>query len=211
MIATLVDIRKYLRVPDEVDSDDDLLSTSLIVAQDLIETATRRKFEVNTVPEWRRFNIDCVSGSYGVLYLDCDLVAATQIIDGAGRVLVADDYRLEPYNHPPYTFITALAGMGYRWQFGIDEGVSIEGFWGFASSPPTPIKHAVVRLAAWFYKQRDTHSEVVSVGSDGVQSIPQRAMPRDVYDIIRPYVRPASLALGGYASNVKPLPFEFGR
>lgn len=207
MIATLADIRKYLRVPSDVVIDDELLTTSLIVAQELIETATRRKFEVNTTPAVRKFNVNCVSKNYEVLYLDCDLVSATQITDGVGRVLLAGDYRLEPYNHPPYTYITALSGMGYRWQFGVDEGISINGTWGYSATPPASIKHAVMRLAAWLYKQRDTHSEVVAVGSDGVQSIPQRAMPRDVYDIIKPYVRPASLALGDYGSNTSLLPF----
>ena len=115
------------------------------------------------------------------LYLDRDLCKITSITV-AGEALAADTYTTEPRNDKPYH---AIIRRGGAWS----GEIAVTGGWAWSLTPPKDVVMACRRLAAYRYRQKDAQvfdvSAQVATGSVTIR----HEMPRDVRDLLDPYVR----------------------
>ncbi len=179
--TTVADVKAYLHINSS--ADDALLADLVAHASRLIDAYCGRWFEARQ--ETRFYDAAGPHIAGRLLLLDADLLSVTTLTNGDGTVIDPDDIILRPINWPPYFGIALRQGSGLDWTY-IDDpegAISVAGTWGYSATPPEPIVHAAVRLAAWLYRQRDT-------GADG------SALPPDVRDLIAPYVRLRMKGLG---------------
>lgn len=185
--ANATDLKTYLNI-DEA-TDDSLLDTLLAAAQQAIDSYCARVFEKST-DETRYF--DAYRDVEGrTLYLDRDLCSITTITNGDGVEVAANEYVTEPRNGAPYDRIRLLSSSSKSWTYITDpeNAISIVGRWAYATSAPDDISHACVRLAAYYYRQRDAQVfDTTATPELGVITIPQ-GMPADVKILLDPYRR----------------------
>lgn len=113
------------------------------------------------------------------LWLDDDLWSAQQVVNGSEL----RDYTLLPRNGPPYNRIYSHVGWNSA------EDVEITGSWGYSVEPPDNIVHACIRLAAYYYRQRDAQVfDVTAMPGQGVITVP-KGMPADVKQTLDRYRR----------------------
>ncbi len=197
--TTVGAVKAYLRISGS--GDDALLGELVTRASRLIDDHCGRWF--SSEPQTRYYDAVGSHITGRLLFLDADLLSVTTLTNGDGTVIPSDDYILRPVNWPPYFGISLKASSNQYWTYSDDpEGaISVAGNWGYSSTPPEPIVHAAVRLATWLYRQRDTGGEgaQVEVTERGVSVAPAR-LPRDVLDLLGPYVRLRLWACSGNAA-----------
>jgi len=174
---------------------DDTLLTSLIArAQSAIDAYTSRKFEASA-DTTRKFTVGKDTDGHK-LYLDEDLSSITAIVTNAddgsgGDTLTTADYVTHPRNRTPYNMVEILLSSQYSWTYTTDPegGITVAGKWAYSTSPPNDIIHACLRLAAYYYRQKDAGVfDTTAIPDIGIIQIPQ-GMPRDVQLILNPYVK----------------------
>lgn len=180
--ATLVQLKGYLGISGT--GDDTLLGDLLDRATAAIDAYCRRAFAAST--ETRYYGLDAVNGQ--TLLLDGDLLTITTLTNGDsdGTVLASDAYWLLPRNAgPPYHAIRLKSD--YDWEQDTDCEISVAGTWGYSETPPDDIVHACIRLAAYYYRQKDAQIfDVTAVPEAGVITVPQ-GIPADVKIILDRY------------------------
>lgn len=188
--CTLEDVKRYI---DTDRADDDALLNELIArASRRIDTYCQRVFVAQ--PATRVFDaIRQVDGR--VLVLDDDLLTVTRITNGDGTEITGDQYVLLPANTTPKWAVKLKASSGVSWAYVDDpEGaIEVEGTWGYAHAQPDDIRHAAIRLTAWFYHQRQAPFETSGMPELGLVTIPAD-IPADIKALLDPYVRQS---LGG--------------
>lgn len=186
--TTVNEVKTYLHITGS--GDDDLLADLVTRASRLIDDHCGRRFVAENQTRYYDAVGSHISGN--LLLLDADLLSITTLTNGDGSVIDSDDYILRPINWPPYFGIALKVSGNVFWTYtGDPEGaISVVGSWGYSQTPPEPVVHATVRLAAWLYRQRDTGAEPtqIEVTERGVSVAPAR-LPRDVLDLLGPYVR----------------------
>jgi len=188
--CSLAQMKTYVGATD---NDDDALLTDCITrAEAVIDRATKRTFEASA-DSTRTFDAQQdVAGR--TLYLDADLCAITSITNGDGAAITALQVVSEPRNHAPYYALTLKASTGLAWTYETDpeDAISVTGRWAYSTTPPADIEQACVRLAAWFYRQKDSSSDLdrPMVSMDGATLLPAQ-IPADVQRMLQPYVRVA--------------------
>ena len=122
--------------------------------------------------------------------------AITSVTNGDGVSVAASEYTTEPRNTPPYYGLTLKRNSSQVWTFSDapEDAISITARWACTpnadGTPSAAIVQAAVRLAAWLYRQKDTHADadrVIQTG-DGMTVLPMQ-LPKDVQDIIAPWRR----------------------
>jgi len=186
--TTLNIVKTYLRIT--ASTDDDLLEDLIATASRMIDDYCGRRF----VAENETRSYDAVGPHIigRLLLLDGDLLSLTTLTNGDGSEIDAEDVVLRPMNSTPYFGISLKQGSGLAWTYddSPEGAISVEGQWGFSASAPEPVAQAAIRLTAWLYRQRDTGAE----GSAGVQvgdqggAVPPARLPRDVRDLLSPYI-----------------------
>lgn len=186
--ADVATLKQYLG--NTTNSDDALLAALLARAQKAIDSHTRRTFEASA-DSTKYF--DCappyVHGRYLHVSEVGDLCAITTITNGNGSTVAASAYVLEPRNGTPYRAIKLKDNSTISWTYSStpENAISIAGKWAYSTSAPDDIVHACIRLAAFYYKQKDAGTfDTVAVPEAGIITVPQ-GMPRDVQIILRPY------------------------
>lgn len=175
MYATVSQLKEYLSVSG--DEDDALLERLLKAATAAIEAYCARRFSGRE--DTRRYGWESIAGID--LWLDDDLLDVQQVTNGGE--LESSDYILLPRNGPPYSRIRARGGWNPA------EDVVVTGTWGYSAEPPENIVHACIRLAAYYYRQRDAQVfDVTAVPEQGVITVP-KGMPADVRQILDRYRR----------------------
>ena len=186
MYTTTTAVKTYLGISGA--GDDDLIDDLIDRAQAAIERYTGWVFEAAT--DTRYFESDAVVDS--VLWTGGDLVSITTLTNGDDddTEISSDDYRLLPRNAgPPYFGVRMLVDTTTTWDFDVDGEVSILGTWGYSASPPNDIIHACIRLAGYYYRQRDSQVfDVTAIPGAGVIQIPQ-GISADVRLILDKYPR----------------------
>jgi hypothetical protein len=186
--TTVSEVKTYLHISGA--GDDALLGDLVTRASRIIDQHCGRWFYADT--QTRSYDAVGSHITGRLLLLDADLLALTTLVNGDGTTIDNDDVILRPINWPPYFGIALRTSSNLRWAYTDDpEGaISVTGSWGYSQTPPEPVAHAAVRLAAWLYRQRDTgvDSAQVEVTERGVSIAPAR-LPRDVLELIAPYVR----------------------
>lgn len=194
------DFTEYANHPN-ADSDDLALFDNLIArAQSVVEQVTGRVFQSDSAdagigstnaPVSRTFDADCdVDGAY--LWLDRDLAEIVSITNGDGSTVPSSNYVTDPRNDPPFFRIKLLTSGGdlWTWSTDVENAITVSGVWAYSLTPPDDIKHAVLRLTNWMYKQRtaDFDADRPAITDIGVTIMPAQ-LPADIMAILRPYKR----------------------
>jgi len=188
--STLGDLKTYLGIDES--TDDVVLSQCIERAQQAIDTRCRRTFEATEDSTKYLDAADDVTGD--TLYVSGvgELCAITSITNGDGTVLANTDYVTQPRSQAPYYAIKLLASSGIAWTYTTyqENAITIVGRWAYSASAPADIEQACIRLASWFYRQKDNTSDTDRplLAGDGTIVMPQ-SMPNDVAAILKPYWR----------------------
>ena len=181
--ATITDLTVYLGI-DESTADDGLLSQLLTRAQAAIDGMCNRTFEVSTATV-RYYDYRAVDGY--MLHLDADLCAITSVVNGDGVTIAGAHYTTEPRNVTPWHALRLRSTSNYAWD-GITGDIAITGKWAYSTTAPEDVRHAMVRLAAWMYRQKDNTGNDAPMIAGDVTILPAR-IPSDVETLLAPYVR----------------------
>lgn len=187
--TTFSDVKTYLGISTTGDAT--LINSLIDRAQQAIDIFTDRTFEHSTVAATRYFTVGVdTEGQH--LFLDEDLCKISSIktdCDGTTATLGTTEYITTPRNEVPYNKITLLDSTTNTWDYTNDpeNGVQVAGCWSYSTVAPADIKHACIRLAAYYYRQRDAQVfDVTAIPDAGVITVPQ-GMPADVVKILKPY------------------------
>ena len=180
--ATLAELKSYLGVAHA--DDDGLLTDLLERASAAINAYTGRNFRAEYAT--RCYSASAVDGD--VLTLDGDLYSVTTIKNGEGQPIA--EYWLLPRNAgPPYYQVKLKEASSYSWTFGADGEIEVYGLWGCSAEPPDDIVHACIRLAAYYYRQKDAQVfDVTASPEQGIITVP-KGMPADVKVLLSRYRR----------------------
>jgi hypothetical protein len=191
--ASNTELKTYLKITTA--GDDALLTALISYSQRYIEQQTHRVFEASA-DTTRLFSFADANGRE--LFFDHDICSITTVItdyDGDATTIPATDYVTMPRNMTPYYGIKIKSSSSYDWDYTDDEedAIAITGKWAYSVTAPYDIKHACLRLAGYFYKQRDAQVfDVTAIPDAGVIQIPQ-GIPSDVKIIIDNYTRKVQL------------------
>lgn len=186
---TLSALRDYLSNNGDLGTaQDGLLTDCILRAESGIDSYTRRSFGTTLGTHYlSRYESDMVRNQ--ALYLNTDLygIVGGTIWNGDGQVIPVGSTWLEPRNEgPPFRIIRLRSS--YVWTWNTDESIAIPGAWGFTPYAPDDIQQAVVRWAAYLYKQKDVGLTDVSGFQDaGGEVTVAKGMPDDVRYLLAPY------------------------
>lgn len=183
----LTEVKSYLGT--DKSTDDAVIAALIPRATAAIDTFCQRHFVART--ETRCY--DAVRDVRGrTLVLDEDLLAVTTLTNGDGEALASSFYVLEPANHSPKYAIRLKASSGRAWAYTGDpeQAIAVAGRWGFydGTLPPDDIRHAAVRLTAWYYHQRQAPFETTGFPDLGQVVVPS-SLPADIKALLAPYQR----------------------
>lgn len=180
--VTTAELREYLGAKEA--TDDVLLGKLLTRAQKVIESKLDRVFEASSNTTRYFDAVEDVDGD--TLYLDEDLCEIESITNGDGVAVTSDQYVTEPRNDTPWYAIKLKGSSSVVWTYTDDpeNAISISGKWAYSATPPAGIVHATLRLAAYYYKQRDAQVfDVTAMPETGEMIIP-KGIPADVREIL---------------------------
>ena len=108
--------------------------------------------------------------------------------DSSNTAIANTEYTLVDRNAgAPYWAIRLKSNSTVSWTWDTDYHVECTANWGFSAAPPDDIVHACIRLAGYYYRQKDAQVFDVTAQPDaGIITIPQ-GMPADVVKILKPY------------------------
>jgi len=183
-------LKTYLGVSGS--SDDTLLTALIARAQSAIDNYTGRTFEASA-DTTRKFTVG-VDTEGRMLYFDEDICSITTVKtnadDGSGGTTITSTYYItHPRNRTPYYAIEIMGSADYAWEYTDDPtaGITVAGKWAYSTSAPDDIVHATIRLAGYFYKQKDAGVfDTTAIPDAGIIQVPQ-GIPRDVQLILAPY------------------------
>lgn len=189
--ATTAQVKTYLDITGT--GDDSLIGDLLNAATSAIETHTHREFMVQS--NTTRYFDSCYDVEGLTLYLDRDLCEIDSITNGDGTTVTTAQYVTEPRNNAPYYAITLKSSKSIYWEDDSsgdsENAIAISGKWGYSQTPPADIEQACVRLAAYYYRQKDSQVfDVTATPELGQITIPQ-GIPADVRMMLRSYIRVA--------------------
>lgn len=197
--VTVAELNTYLGASstDLGGSSDTAFKSSLIdYAQKVIEEETGRVFQVASDTaasthyfEWGR------DVHENTLYVDGDFVSSTDLVVSDGITTIAStQYVLEPGNRAPFYGIRLKSSSSDSWGTGDSDGnyeqaISVTARWCYGSLP-NDIKYATLRLARWFYRQRNDDTAITSpiITASGATIMPV-GVPEDVKRILARYKR----------------------
>jgi len=177
--ASLGELKAYLGITDT--ADDELLTQLIDMATAVIESYTRRVFVAYT--KTRHYGPESINGP--VLSLGEWLLSVTELKDGQGNVIPSEGYELLPKGGKRFWGIRLRPG--WQWNCDREHDVTVTGSWGWSETPPPDIVLATLRLAAYFYRQKDAQVfDVTAAPGLGTITIP-KGMPADVKLILDQY------------------------
>lgn len=185
--TTAADVKTYLGISGS--GDDTLLGTLVARAQVAIDRFCNRTFE-SSANATRYFDAIGPHISGGTLWLDRDLCAINTVTNGDSESLTGTHYVTLPRNDTPYFALKLKQGAGKVWTYATDweNAIAISGKWAYSETAPADIVQAAVRLAAFYYRQKDAPIQDVTAIEAGVVIKPL-AFPDDVRALLMPYRR----------------------
>jgi len=187
--AQVADVKLYRGIATSETDDDTLIETLLDAAQSVIDGYCDRSFDYTTTSTKYFDAVEDVDGRR--LYLDDDLAAIVTITNGDSTTVASTSYVTVPRNSPPYREIVLKSGSSVAWTYedSHEDAITIRGRWAYGMTIPAAIQQAAIRLAAYFYAQKDAQVfDVTMYPEAGVMTVPQ-GIPRDVQELLRPYRR----------------------
>lgn len=189
MYCTLEELKSYLGIGEEIESDDALLTSLIISAASIIEAKTARRFE-STSTSTRYFDAEA-DVQKRELFFDDDICSITGVVNGDGLTVLSTNYVTHPRHETPYHSIRLKDSADTDWTYEDtpEDAIAITGHWAYSVTPPTVIKHACLRLASFLYRQKDNAVDIDRpLVGDGVMVMPAK-LPSDVDAMLKPYVR----------------------
>jgi len=186
--CTTAEAKAYIKTAKA--TDDTLIGTLITRASASIDAYCNRTF-VQREDETRYFDaVQDVDGR--TLYVDDDLLVVDSITNGDGESIDPSEYVLLPPNRSPKYAIKLLASSTTSWTYETDpeEAITVVGTWGYIASaePQDTIKHAAVRLTAWYYHQLSAPFETTGMPELGIVTVPS-ALPADIRAILDMFAR----------------------
>jgi len=191
--ATLAEIKAMPKIGSTDATDDTFIEDLVEIASRYIDTATGRRFWVNTNDETRTYKAACDER----VYTD-DIVSVTSLkidVDGDRTyetTWATTDYDLLPENasldSKPYNFIQTAPLGRYSFPCG-QKGVQIVGKFGW-SAIPDPIHWACMLIVMTAYRNRfgqNTEGAATITGAGVV--ITPKDIPAGAADIIKQFTR----------------------
>lgn len=178
MYATLAQVKEYLGVTGA--TDDALLSRLIDAAGAAIDAHCGRSFVASAPSTARAFSID--RWARDVIFLTDDLRVLNSVTTDAG-----DSYTAAQFTFPVPSRVLFLKS-GTPQPSADARFVTVTGTWGYTASPPDDVRQACIRLAGYYYRAKDAQAyDVLGMTETGVMRV-SAEMPRDVRDILSPYV-----------------------
>jgi hypothetical protein len=190
LYASLTQMRDWLRLRDEADTDDDpLLRLKLGAASRAVDASCRRQFgKVDQAVtrsyelRWSRTRNAYVADIDDIM----DTTGLTVTVDGVE--LTSDQYALRPRNAiadgEPYTYLVMLGAAPLS-----NGEMDIEGLWGWNAPYPDPIVEATMLQASRLNIRRDSPYGVAG-GADGGGELRLLArLDPDVAPLVVDYIR----------------------
>jgi hypothetical protein len=183
-------LKAYLRIGEENEEDDALLTTFITSATRIIELKTTRRFESSSTST-RYFDADKSTDKKRMLYFDDDICSITSVVNGDGVTVIASNYTTQPRHEAPYYSIRLKDSANVDWTYEDtpEDAIAVTGHWAYSVTPPQDIVHACIRLASFLYRQKDNAVDVDRpLVGDGVMVMPIK-LPADVDALLKPYTR----------------------
>lgn len=206
--ATLEQLKAELNITH--DKQDDLLADKLTDAQAVLELIYKRCFEAPAEEETRYVDYDPAfvkDGRRGLLLPQAwDVCQISQVVNGDGTVITPDKYVTEPrlrnvsggvITLPPYSSagggwpwyalqLKASSGLYWTYEGDTKEAIAITGKFAFSATVPYVVRRATIRLAVWFYQQRDnlTDFQKPKPSKHGIMLLPAN-LPEDVQGLMK--------------------------
>lgn len=173
-------------------SGDALIGLLLTRAQAQAESYCDRTFVAPTTAATRYYDaVRDTSDDRRTLYLDDDLATIVTVVNGDGETVATTHYTTEPRHATPYRSLRLTQRADTLWTYddAPEDAIQVNGRWGYATAAPADVQHAVIRLAAYMYAQKDVSTFDVSlIAGEGVMTVPQ-GLPKDVRELLEPYRR----------------------
>lgn len=186
--VSLTDVKVYGDFVISETTDDDLLQDLIDRAEDIVEGLTSRQFAVSGITARQFDAVEDIDGLY--LYFDEDCAEVTSVLNGDGETLTTEHYVVEPRNETPIYALKIKANSNKYWTYDTDpeNAITVSGYWGYSKVPSEDIKHAVIRLVSWIYRQRESSVDLDRplLTGDGTIVMPTR-LPADILSIISKY------------------------
>jgi len=189
--CTTADVRTYLGITGT--GDDALIGDLITRAQAAIDARCRRTFEASS-DSTRTFDVSKDTED-STLWLDDDLAQITTVTTNAdngsgGSEITSSEYVAYPRNDTPYNRIKILGSSTQNWEATYDNemGITVAGRWAYSVTAPDDIAQACIRLASFYYRQKDAALVDVTAIEQGVVIKPL-GIPADVRSLLWPYVR----------------------
>jgi len=190
--ATAAELRTYSGIDST--AHDALLTLLIARAAATIDRYVGFSFEAATTTTRRFDSADLRNGgnvSGRALWLDGWLYSVTSITNGNGVAVAAASYYTEPRNAAPYYALTLKRSTSLVWEADSNDdtpnAISIVGRWAYSLTAPADITHATLRMALWYYRQRDSSTDMDRpMLAEGVTIMPSQ-LPKDVLDILDAY------------------------
>lgn len=179
---TVIELKRYLGIDADNTADDALLADMAQRAQAVVEGRTGRVFEA-AADTARTFGAESVDGAW--LWLDADLYSVTSVVNGDGAAVAADQYALRPLNRRPAFALLLKSQASAAWDAD-SAAITVTGRWAYSLTPPADVVQATVRLAAWFYRQKDNVGADSPMLAGDTMILPSR-LPADVAELLQPY------------------------
>ena len=161
-----------------------LMQDCLNQAESVINDHTRRNF-AGTAGTYLVNRYDQVVRSQA-LYLRHDLHTLVSLTNGDGANIPVGSVWLEPRNAgPPYRLLRLHSGYVYVWN--TDSDVVVAGTFGFSTVAPDAIARSTVRLAAYYFRLKDTGPGDVSGMTDSGEVVFPKGLPDDIKLALAPY------------------------
>lgn len=155
MLYTDLDtLKAYLGIG--VATDDALLERMIAGASAAVDSLCNRRFAADA-DETRRFDaLRDVDGPS--LFLDADLCAITSVVNGDGQAPATESWLALPRTGPPWHELRLRRGAPALWTFAAapENAIAVTGRWAYSVAPPADVVLATLRLAAFFYRQKDS-------------------------------------------------------
>lgn len=172
--VTLDDVREYAGYIAGDTADDAVIQSLIPRAERAIEKHTGNVFEVEAVST-RVFDW---TDSY-MLYFDQYLASTSDLVvtNGDGNTVASSNFITLPRNYRPIYGLELKLETDVVWEYtnSPQGAISIEGYWGYAQSPPDDIKLACIQLIVHWVRMQDQHDA--------------KMMPDDIKLLLKPYKR----------------------
>lgn len=171
---TLDDLKSELDIQESTDNA--VLQRCIDSAQSVIDNNVNRVFEAETATKYYSRESRDPEDSSIIRFKD-DLLTITTLSNGdaSSTSIAASSYWLLDRNDgPPYHGIQLTHASGVVWEWDTDGWVTIAGTWGWSATAPNDIRRAMLRMSAYFYRQRDSQVfDVTAIPEAGVITIPK--------------------------------------